>query len=355
MFVGHLLVSNGIFHHYNKNLKDALDFLNNLQNPTNCVNQTYAVVQMGIAGGFAAQFQLAGSEWTQALASLDFKVPVIIRGRMMGYSEGKECEHVKNDWTCFFYPVSKCQEEFLQSGKEVAWKSMSLPDTTPKQYSHLGFAFWWGVLQYKMFHVQPYIEEHIKEESKSKDFGRGFPFGLPTIGMHVRHGDKAIDGFRLHSLTEEMNAVFRSPDCYIRNKHNNCFYKIEITYQNFHRIVKKSHHPLTILNSSHIDEYNATSPENQRELSVDPMMIMSQLHLDHVRKRQMEGNKHSNVSDDSIQPEESIVGHDGSVYVSPVKVFVASDDLNVLLAAEKSGFLVDTAGVRFVEIFIRLG
>eukprot|EP01034_Spumella_vulgaris_P031064 gene31064-38394_t len=37
-----------------------------------------------------------------------------------------------------------------------------------------------------------------------------FPYGAPTVGMHVRHGDKSSDGFVDHSLAESIAAMRQS-------------------------------------------------------------------------------------------------------------------------------------------------
>ena len=54
----------------------ALSFLDSLLSPSNCTGKTYAVVDMGTGGGFAAHFQLAASDWMRALAAFKFEVPV---------------------------------------------------------------------------------------------------------------------------------------------------------------------------------------------------------------------------------------------------------------------------------------
>jgi hypothetical protein len=46
-----------------------------------------------------------------------YKIPVIIVGHILKYSEGPECKHVKGDWTCFFQPMSKCNEILKTKGK----------------------------------------------------------------------------------------------------------------------------------------------------------------------------------------------------------------------------------------------
>lgn len=42
-------------------------------------------------------------------------------------------------------------------------------------------------------------------------------------GMHVRHGDKHVDGFRDHSLTEEVQIISKSRDCMLKSSCDQCF------------------------------------------------------------------------------------------------------------------------------------
>lgn len=81
---------NELVHHrsHPASLAKALHFLHNVQTPADC-SGPYATVSIGLWGGFAAQFQLAAAEWMRALAGLNFSVPVLIQGRLMGYSDGQ--------------------------------------------------------------------------------------------------------------------------------------------------------------------------------------------------------------------------------------------------------------------------
>jgi hypothetical protein len=100
----------------------AHEFIRRVQEPENCTNLEFAVADMGISGGFAAQFQLAAAEWMRTFAGAQFKLPVLLMGRLHGYSDGPQCSNVKHDWTCYFHPVSSCQAELLATGKRVSIK-----------------------------------------------------------------------------------------------------------------------------------------------------------------------------------------------------------------------------------------
>jgi hypothetical protein len=132
--------------------KEAFQFIEALLSPKVCVNATYAVVEMGCGGGFAAHFQHAASRWILAAAALNYSVPVIIQGKINGYSEGTECKSAKQQWTCFFQPLSTCEPEFERTGKkvEVSPKSQVFDDSlVPAIFSSRGltFTWWWGAVQ----------------------------------------------------------------------------------------------------------------------------------------------------------------------------------------------------------------
>lgn len=202
--------------------KEAMRFLHEMNNPANCTGIEYVQVDMGCGGGFAAHFQLAGAEWLRTAKALNYSKPVIIVGHIRGYSDGPECQHVNKDWTCFFLPMSEpaCQREMLKTGKRVGADlgAVKLDDTIcPNAFSHVGLAYWWGVVQARMFRLQPEIAALVAAESRRMDRGRGFP--LPERlegvlgGVHVRHGDKSSDGFKHHSFEAELAAASKSPEC----------------------------------------------------------------------------------------------------------------------------------------------
>jgi hypothetical protein len=63
-----------------------------------------------------------------------------------------------------------------------------------------------------MYRLQPTALDYVKSRVRALDGGRGFPFGHPVAGLHVRHGDKKTDGFREHSFESELNAIRKSPE-----------------------------------------------------------------------------------------------------------------------------------------------
>lgn len=197
-------------------LKEAMSFLNNMMQPeSGCKGLKYAVVDMGCGGGFAAHFQLAASDWLRKAAGLNYTVPVIIVGSIRGYSQGPECAKVKSDWTCYFHPMSSCQEELIATGTRITnVPEIDISDNSiPNAFRHLGLPFWWGVVQFRMFRVQNNVLEHIKHQAMYMGNNQHFPFYQSIAGLHVRHGDKKIDGFKDHSFESEIIAIKRSPDC----------------------------------------------------------------------------------------------------------------------------------------------
>jgi hypothetical protein len=200
----------------------ASRFIERMQNPANCTGLEYVVVSMGCGGGFAAHFQLAASEWMRVAKAVNYSKPVLIVGHIRGYSDGPECEHANKDWTCFFEPMSSsaCQSELLRSGKQVGprLEGVRLDDSLlPADFSHVGFAWWWGFVQARMFRMRPEVEKLVLAEGARMDGGRGFPLSNTTpvavAGLHVRHGDKSSDGFKHHSFEAEVAAVRKSPEC----------------------------------------------------------------------------------------------------------------------------------------------
>lgn len=325
IFLHNLLCDGNLHHHYDKNLLDSLLLIDSVNQPKNCTGLEYVSVGMGINGGFAAQFQYAAAEWMRAFAAVNYSKPVIIEGPMNGYSVCPQCAHVKNDWTCFFLPMSSCQDELIKTGKRVDIPAYDYNDENkiPPSLKHLGLAFWWGVVQYKMFRFQPFVEEHIMDEAREMLGGKGFPFGLPVLGMHVRHGDKHVDGFVEHSLDEEMKMMRKSPDCPITNTNGDCFAPVNMSnHRTLVHVLKALDKEQTILLPvSVIDRYNATG--NNSHLAIPKRVFLTP-----------SGN-HRHVSSSVVN----------ETVVMPMHVFVASDDVNVLKAAAKLGFMEDAAGV----------
>jgi len=104
-----------------RTLLSAFKLLDAMQHNSNCSEPgiKYGVVTMGIGGGFAAHFQLAASDWTRAAAGVKFQMPILILGQIKGYSTGEDCEKHKGEWTCYFLPLSDCQQELIATGTRV--------------------------------------------------------------------------------------------------------------------------------------------------------------------------------------------------------------------------------------------
>ena len=122
----------------NSLLSEALRFIDSVQQPINCHGMNYTIVDIGIGGGFAAQFQLAASDWMRVFASHNYSIPVLIKGRLFGYSDGIECKHVSQDWTCYFQPMSRCQDILLSTGTNIGRGNVRYDDNMniPPQFKH---------------------------------------------------------------------------------------------------------------------------------------------------------------------------------------------------------------------------
>ena len=82
----------------------------------------------------------------------------------------------------------------------------------PKQFSQLGLAWWWGILQQRMFRLHDSILVQVQRHNSSFRSGLGFPTAVPVGGVHVRHGDKRVDGFSFKTLHSELNVIKSSQD-----------------------------------------------------------------------------------------------------------------------------------------------
>jgi hypothetical protein len=343
------LLKANVYHRYDQRLEDAIAFINNVQQPDNCTGLEYLVMDIGIHGGFAAQFQLAAKEWMHMFAAYNYSVPVLIQGRIIGYSDHSACDHTKHEWTCYFQPMSECEETIRKTGKQLAFSRPRRWSPVPDQFEKYGYAFWWGVVQYKMFQLQPVVAEHIHALAALMNHGNGFPFGLPLAGLHVRHGDKRTDGFREHSLDEELNFLRRSPDCAVINSAGDCFTRLNVTAHSsmvtLHRVAKK--HGI-VLDRSSVDRFNRTSTTGNSEIAVDPRSLWS-THSNHHGHpgHHGGGHNHHNVTSGSIgntTAPDSTVAHDAELVI-PVQLFVASDDVSVVTSASRQGYLTGPIGV----------
>lgn len=281
--------------------EEAFRFLDNFLQPKNgCHGKSYMINKIGtdsnFYGGFASQFQMTASHWLRMAAATNYTVPVIIQGSIIKYTTVPQCDHVKGDITCIFLPMSSCQDEYLTSGNVISASDGGKVDfdlsMVPEQFAHMGLTWWWGIIQARMFRLQPSVQTYVEEEiANMKSFTQqGFPFGSPTAGLHVRHGDKSVDGFKDHSFFSELRAMHKSPEC-ISIENNTCLTRVVPT--------------------------TSTTLPNQRIRALGS----------HLGRNLV----------DTL--------HDNATETVPMHIFVASDDANVLNAARKMGLLVDRAGV----------
>jgi hypothetical protein len=369
-------------------MREAISYLQRVQN--NCASKEFVRIRIGINGGFSAQFQLMASEFTRAFAAGNFKTPLVVFGMLNGYSEGEECKHVNYEWTCFFRPATKCEKEFeAHEAHEKNFQHLPLIENSiPPEFQHLGVAFWWGAVQRYLFRMQPFVEEHILQESKHAMHPVfSFPFGLPLVGLHVRRGDKHDDGFITHSFEEELAFVRKSPDCEVQNSRSDCFVRFNLNETitseyilglfessvSFLPFGSNSTAPLVsktqfivnsalmkrtvILRLSDIDRFNYSSSND--EIAVNPKKLLNILrHRNHHNHLQHRHHFHShntrdrtalnNSSMPSISPlplsedDQKLLSE---TFVIPLNIFVASDDGNVVRAAGKLGYFADVTGV----------
>ena len=329
------LLNANVYHRYDQRLENALNFINSVQQPDNCTGLNYVVMEIGIRGGFAAQFQLAAKEWMHLFAAHNFSVPILIQGRIIGYSDNSVCDHVKHEWTCYFKPMSECEEIIRNTGRQISADKPRRFSPIPDQFAQYGYPFWWGAVQYKIFQFQSIVTEHIHAKAGLMNHGNGFPFGLPLAGLHVRHGDKRTDGFREHSMEEELNFIRQSPDCSVVNSAGDCFKLLNISTHasivTLHRLTKK--HGI-VIDKAAIDKFNRTSDTHNSEIALDPRsMFPSHGAL---------GSHHGHHSHSQLVPHHEAADQQ---HVIPMQLFVASDDVNVMLSAASQGYLTSPVGV----------
>ena len=253
-------------------------------------------------------------------AGSNYTVPVLIRGHLKGYTDGKECAHVRQDWICLFLPMSAHQEELLQTGHRVEGIMKPTVDMTvvPKEFRHRGLAWWWGAVQAYMFRLQPTIERYVHEELLHMN--RSFPPpGHAVAGLHVRHGDKASDGFKHQSFEAELRAVHKSPDCV----------KLQP--------VDTLSNDTTTITSTTISKTDGIDSTGGSPVVV-PMCLTTSGGVNEAAR--LAAATESNIAADNSSSSSS-----SSSKLTALKMFVASDDAGVLGAAKKMGLLVDSSGV----------
>ncbi|RYG97264.1 hypothetical protein EON65_53135 [archaeon] len=173
--------------HVSPVLTKALKFIANVQEPFNC-SGPYAIVEIGLWGGFAAQFQMAAASFMRTFAALDYKVPVLFMGHINGYSDGKECVWAANQWTCYFHPTSTCHASLLRHPEQVV-SPRSYRDsdvlTVPTEFAAQGLAFWWGAVQTYIFNVRGFVEDFIEQRIQQMNNQRGFILGMVYDVWHI--------------------------------------------------------------------------------------------------------------------------------------------------------------------------
>jgi hypothetical protein len=279
----------------------AFEFLDNMQASNKCLGSEYSVVDMGeYRGGFASQFQLAASQWLMAISTHNYKVPVLIIGHLLGYTDGTQCDYIKNDWTCLFQQPSPCSDKLLNNGKRIDWKYRNVDESmVPIEFAHMGLPWWWGLIQLYMFRFQKPVQSYINLEIANMDNGKSFLSGIPTAGVHVRHGDKSSDGFKDIELESEMVAISHSPECVANH---------------------------VVIDSNKVEKKNSLEEEFTK------IKCLTKLSTDSF-------DKLKNTKDKII-----VYNYENTEY-TPLRLFVASDDPHVLESAKKLGHLVDKQGV----------
>lgn len=329
-------------------------FLFDLQN--NCSKSEYFRVKSGINGGFSAQFQLLASKFMVALAAGNYEVPVLITGPLNGYSAAPECKDANYEWLCYFQPSSVCHEQLLQSGRELRIpNSPSFEESVPLQFKEHGPAFWWGIVQQYLFHLEPFLHEYIHKQNN-----HGFS-GIPMVGIHVRHGDKKFDGFTTHSLSEELSILRASPLCAIQSHPQQaCFLSLQYdprqhslyvvtVYKNVTLTVapylRSAAASVTVLRRSDINHYNHSSI-NASIPRWDLRQVQHAIELHYNGSGKNRYNHKTLVAPvDTNQTRlwDHLLRHE---LVVPLPVFVASDDMHVLeTARQHHGFMVGSMGV----------
>lgn len=202
----------------------------------------------------------------------------------------------------------------MAHGKLVQVKQYPASDeqAVPSDFASRGYPFWWGVVQLYLFNVRSFVEDHMARQIAMMNRGRGFTLGVPMAGMHVRHGDKHNDGFRDHSLGEELSIIARSKDCMVKSQCEQCFVYAQVCPEvTIHRVHQSQ---ALLLYARDVHGYNASIFNDGYE--EQNAKLLNQLQLE-------PGGQ--SFTNDSI--------------VTPLPVFVASDDQEVLRSAYVLGYL----------------
>ena len=342
-------------------LAAAVAFLDRVQTPVNCTGARYAVAKAGHKAGLASQYQLTAIHWLKMLALHDYALPVLIAGRIVGYSEGPECGHTvpPNDWTCYFLPISGCQQELLTNGRQVDVKperldklAIDVGHLIPPAFQARGMAWWWGVVQAYMFRPQALVEVYVQQQARAmgvEDALRGgFSFGgrtdgappVPVAGLHIRHGDKGSDGFKLYSLEAHVRAARLSQECDapLQLLDGRCRLRAPAGMNTNNSNGSTHGSPLLRAN-----EYATMGGGRDRGSPTKGNRFSSSVrHAENAQSGSGSGSSSSSMSSRSSGTSTSS-GGDGRGEI--MHVFVASDDKHVVAAARRKGYLSTRVGV----------
>mmetsp|Transcript_33548 Transcript_33548/g.48671 ORF Transcript_33548/g.48671 Transcript_33548/m.48671 type:complete len:343 (-) Transcript_33548:590-1618(-) len=191
--------------------------------------------------------------WIHMFQSSNFSRPIIIRGSSDGLSNSKEYKSVNNDiWTCFFNPSILCQAHMLQT-KHLTFQTIQLDSfdmsnitisMVPPQFHQItddSVSFWRSTVALWLFQLNSNMKKHILREAfnlgnppNAVNKG-GFPFGIASIGIRYpnrKEEKESEDNCESHFISKPhiihlagwiREAKLQSPDCNIRNIHNDCF------------------------------------------------------------------------------------------------------------------------------------
>ncbi|RYY82964.1 hypothetical protein EON63_12220 [archaeon] len=238
---------------------------------------------------------------------------LLITGQINGYTEGSACSIYHHDWTCLFEPSSECHYDLMWLGREVAYdRNIVYHDEpmVPDAFKQYGYAYWWGVIQLYLFNFNEDITQEIASRLEQLNFYTHFPY--PLAAMHVRHGDKHVDGFHEHSMSSEMLAIQSSPDCPVQNSQGLCFYPV---LSNVMSAAQDYYYAYLLLHSILSGDSAGTSGNTGRV----------------VRKSEI----NNPLSSASVL---TTTSGTSDPLVQQLRVYVASDDARVLQDAKKLGF-----------------
>lgn len=119
--------------------EEAEQFIDRFQQNSNCSETLFARVNFGYGGGFASQYQAVVQKWLIAASYFDYQLPIIITGKIRGYTDDERCRKNSYEWTCVFEPISNCAIEDLTPSNElpisISWRTTP---SVPQQFQKYG-------------------------------------------------------------------------------------------------------------------------------------------------------------------------------------------------------------------------